>query len=108
MKIPENLADGNYTIRFCFREKGETAWHNALLPYGEINHYNLMVNVNTVTVASTASQTTGISAAPRMTDGKGGANAGIYDISGNKLSSPKKGVNIIKQKDGKTRKVIVR
>lgn len=108
MEIPENLADGNYTIRFCFREKGETAWHNALLPYGEINHYNLTVNGNTVTVASTASQTTGISAAPRMTDGKGGANAGIYDINGNKLSSPKKGVNIIKQKDGKTRKVIVR
>jgi len=32
----------------------------------------------------------------------------IYDLNGNKLKAPQKGVNVVKYKDGKTQKIIVR
>ena len=36
------------------------------------------------------------------------ANARIYDMQGNRLNKPQKGVNIIRMKDGKTKKVMVK
>jgi hypothetical protein len=36
------------------------------------------------------------------------ANARIYDMQGNRLDNPQKGVNIIRMKDGKTKKIIVK
>ena len=36
------------------------------------------------------------------------ANARIYDMQGNRLDNPQKGVNIIRMKDGKTKKMMVK
>jgi hypothetical protein len=36
------------------------------------------------------------------------ANARIYDMQGNRLDNPQKGVNIIRYKDGRTQKVVIR
>ena len=42
-----------------------------------------------------------------MNEGQGTIDDAVYDLSGHKLSAPKRGVNIIRQPDGKVRKVIL-
>ena len=51
--------------------------------------------------------TTGINAAEAL-DALNDAEAEYYDLSGKRLDEPQKGVNIVRMKSGKTKKIIIK
>lgn len=101
----------------CFAEEVPTVWNDAfynvptssatlLVPESAVDDYSNTAPWNTFGTILSIETPTGIkniNASKKHED----TNTVVYDLSGRKMPAPRRGINILRSNDGKTRKVII-
>ena len=112
---------GGITNLYCYAEQLPEIGDDVFFPYSGSNNATLHVPASSVEAYRNAEQWKGFCSIVALTDedpkptaidameyAPMATNKAIYDLQGHQLAQPKKGLNIIRMSDGKTRKVIVK
>ncbi len=112
---------GGITNFYCYAEQLPEIGDDVFFPYSGSNNATLHVPASSVEAYRNAEQWKGFCSIVALTDedpkptaidameyAPMATNKAIYDLQGHQLTQPKRGLNIIRMSDGKTRKVIVK
>ena len=109
---PKEVTDGYVIAKDCFWNVAELMKNKPETVKGaKVGPFRAWLDGNAAGPARLAMRidgsTTGINT-PDALDALNDAEAEYYDLSGKRLNEPQKGVNIVRMKSGKTKKVIIK